>query len=222
MAVHSRVRSSLRLALLNLRPLADASLMKSSDQRWLGASAQSGTKPPQCPRVGSSCAWCGAATAVLRGKSARRTLRSPLSPCGRAWHAASDINTAITQQILRNLSRKCICLSRLFHGKRFLRALVVLAVDPVISSCPNSAQICRPAFVLNCSNRRQRFDQRANTNWSPADLSATDLEDPLNRVLLQPRSQTTVLYPKDGSASIISLIGSPNRASTFSAALVEF
>ena len=37
MAHHSRVQSSLRLAVRNLRPLASASPVKSSDQRWLAA-----------------------------------------------------------------------------------------------------------------------------------------------------------------------------------------
>ena len=49
-AGHSRVQSSFRFAVRNLRPLASASSMKSSDQRWF---AMTGHQTPARGSTGS-------------------------------------------------------------------------------------------------------------------------------------------------------------------------
>ena len=62
--------------------------------------------------------------------------------------------------------------------------------QPAIPAAPDPAQVGRPALIRGHRPRRQRLDTRSGTDGPLADLPATNLEDPLDGVLVhaqQPR-----------------------------------
>jgi len=86
--------------------------------------------------------------------------------------------------------RHCSCrstASRELPAKQFSRVTVDHKSQglPAITVRPHTAQIRRPAFVRRCGDRRQCFDTRPMPNGSLANLPAFELENPLDRVLVE-------------------------------------
>ena len=57
--------------------------------------------------------------------------------------------------------------------------------QPAIVAAPDPAEVRRPAFIRTRGNRGERLDPRTKANRALADLPAFDLEDPLDRVLVE-------------------------------------
>lgn len=56
---------------------------------------------------------------------------------------------------------------------------------PAVAPDPDPSQVCRPTFVRRGRDRGHRLDAGPHADRALADLPALDLEDPLNRVLVE-------------------------------------
>ena len=94
----------------------------------------------------------------------------------------------LDQRLLERGHRRCCSTaSRELPAKQFSRVTVDDEGQglPVITARSDAAEICRPAFVRRCGDRRERLDTQSMSDGSLANLPALELEDPLDRVLIE-------------------------------------
>lgn len=90
---------------------------------------------------------------------------------------------------------------------------------PAALSCPHPTHVRRPALIRPCRDRRDCLDPRTHSDRTLANLPALELKYPLDRVLVEPGKPGHGPVA-DSSCSIIALMGSATRGSTFGTALV--
>lgn len=118
-------------------------------------------------------------------------------------------------------SGRCLAGSRQMPARRLARVAVnhQRQSGPAIAPGPNPAQVCRSPLVGRGGDRGNGLDAGAHADRALANLPAFDPEDALHRVLVDAQKPGNRAVA-DGSFSIMALIGSAKRGSTFGAALV--
>lgn len=115
----------------------------------------------------------------------------------------------------------CRCATGASREARACRSRLLETAKSTRPCRPKSGRGQRPALIQGRGDRRQRQDAGPHVDGAFTDLAGLQLEDPLHRVLVEAQQEGQRAVAEEGFSSIMALIGSAKRGSTFGVALAD-